>query len=343
MINTLLRVRSGGCNRLVRAAFVTGPGPADAIRWGDVPDPAPGADQVLVRTLAVAVDHVDTYVRSGSLDTSVTWPLVVGRDLVGEVRAAPEHSGLAAGDLVWTSSLGYENRPGATAELAVIETARCYRLPDGLDPVEAVATFHGATTALLGLRRCGIAPGEHLFVHGGGGGVGAMVVQVGLDAGARVTATARDDETLAWLRDLRDGVRVIEVVDSRERPQAGLAHDVDVHFDTTGRIAMSEALAALAHRGRVVVTARRDTDGVPLRALYLRDQSIVGFVLSRATCDELAWAAAQTNRLLAEGTRARAVRTMTMDQAARAHTMLEAGEVHGKLVLVPPRPTAADR
>ncbi|HEX5533451.1 MAG TPA: hypothetical protein VFX33_06900 [Actinomycetales bacterium] len=65
-------------------------------------------------------------------------------------------------------------------------------------------------------------------------------------------------------------------------------------------------------------------------------RSIVGFVLSRAACAELAWAAAETNRLLAEGMRARAVRTMTMDQAARAHAMLEAGAVHAKLVLVPP-------
>lgn len=335
MIESLEGVGSG-CNRLVRAAFVAGPGPAESIRWDVLPDPARGPDQVLVRTRAVAVDHVDTYVRSGSFHTPVTWPLVVGRDLVGEVLEPPEHGGLAQGDLVWTSSLGYENRPGATGELAVIEEARCYRLPDGVDPVEAVATFHGATTALLGLRRCGLAPGEHLFVHGGGGGVGAVVVQVGLDAGARITATARDDETLAWLRDLRDGVRMIDAVDSRERPQADLARDVDVHWDSTGRIPLGEALVSLARRGRVVVTARRDTDEVPLGDLYLSDQSIIGFVLSRATCDELAWAAAETNRLLAEGMRARAVRTMTMDQAARAHALLEAGEVHGKLVLVPP-------
>ncbi|MGH3504644.1 MAG: zinc-binding dehydrogenase [Nocardioidaceae bacterium] len=313
------------------AAYVTAHGPADAIVWGERPDPRPGPGEVLVRTRAVAVDHVDTFVRSGVFATSVVWPLVVGRDLVGEVVQADAESTYETGELVWSSSLGYDGRPGAAAELVAVPVDRCYRLPPAVGTIDAVAVVHGATTALLALRRAGLAAGEHVFVHGAGGGVGSVVVQAALDAGARVTATARDDHALDWLHGLAESVDAVDT-----RVEAPAPANVDVHWDCTGRLPLDAAIDTLAPAGRVVVTARRESDAVPAGSLYLHDQSILGFVASGASGADLAWAAGQTNRLLVAGLRVPVVHPMPMAEAAHAHQMLEAGQAHGKIVLIPP-------
>src|SRR6202012_5749503 len=119
----------------MQAAFIEAFGGPAHIRYGELPDPVPGPRQVLVRTEAVAVDTVDTYVRSGAWPTPVDFPLAVGRDLVGTVAAVgPQITEFAPGDRVCTNSAGYGGRPGATAELAVVAQERLYRLPDGADP-----------------------------------------------------------------------------------------------------------------------------------------------------------------------------------------------------------------
>ncbi|GDY31100.1 NADPH:quinone reductase [Gandjariella thermophila] len=316
----------------MRAAFVWEPGPASTIQYGELPDPRAGAGEVVVRTEAVAVNWVDTFVRSGVYRTPLPRPFVVGRDVVGVVQeVGPGVGEPRPGDRVWTSSLGYDGRQGPAAEFAVVAVERCYPLPDGVDPIPAVATLHGGTTALLALRRAGLRPGEHVFVHGAGGAVGSAVVQVALDAGARVTATARDDDALARLR----GWGATDVLDTRSAAPAPA--DVDVHWDATGRIPLAEALGTLNRRGRVVVTARRADDPVPTFDLYLRDLSVVGFVLSHRTVDELAWAAGEVNRLLAAGRLAtRVARVLPLAEAAAAHHLVETGAAHGKVVLVAP-------
>ena len=81
----------------MRAAYSTELGPAGAIRVGELPVPNPGPADVLVRVEVVAVDPVDTMVRSGVYRTPTPFPFVVGRDLVG-TAAALDHR-LAAGDL----------------------------------------------------------------------------------------------------------------------------------------------------------------------------------------------------------------------------------------------------
>ncbi|WP_083733051.1 alcohol dehydrogenase catalytic domain-containing protein [Actinomadura sp. CNU-125] len=94
------------------AAYITGPGPADAIRFGPLPAPAVGPTDVLVRVHAVAADPVDALVRSGAHRTAMPVPFVIGRDLVGEVVRAGPGTGFAAGRRVWCDSLGHHGRQG---------------------------------------------------------------------------------------------------------------------------------------------------------------------------------------------------------------------------------------
>jgi NADPH:quinone reductase-like Zn-dependent oxidoreductase len=87
------------------AAYITAPGPAEAIRVGELPVPKPGPTDVLVRTQALAANHVDTFVRSGAYATPLPMPFVIGRDLVGVVAAAGARvAGFGGGDAVWCNS-----------------------------------------------------------------------------------------------------------------------------------------------------------------------------------------------------------------------------------------------
>src|SRR5207253_765147 len=112
----------------------------------------------------------DTFVRSGAWRTPLEFPFVIGRDLVGTVAAAGAGAGgFRVGDRVWCNSLGHDGRQGAAAEQAVVPVDRLYHLPDGVDPVDAVALAHPAATAHLALFTHGrLRAGESVAVLGAG-------------------------------------------------------------------------------------------------------------------------------------------------------------------------------
>ena len=95
----------------MKAAFIERVGPPDVIQYGDLPDPQPGAGQVLVKVRACAVNPIDTYVRAGTVAMPLTYPFIVGCDLAGEVVAVgPGVRTLAVGDRVWGSNQGVLGR-----------------------------------------------------------------------------------------------------------------------------------------------------------------------------------------------------------------------------------------
>ncbi|MFI9491202.1 MULTISPECIES: NADPH:quinone reductase [Streptomyces] len=321
----------------MRAAYVEELGPPDLIRVGEVPPPRPGPDDVLVDVELTAVNHVDTFVRSGAWRTPVPFPFVIGRDVVGTVtRAGPGAPGFAAGDRVWCSSLGHAGRQGAAAERVAVPADRLYRLPGGVDAVDAVALSHPASTAYLALFTHGrMRAGETVVVLGGAGNVGGAAVVMAAQAGARVVAVASAEDADHCL-----GLGAHHVVDYRdpEAPRSIRAYaprGVDLHVDTSGTNDLETAVDLLAPRGRAVVLAGLRTRPVlPAGALYLQDRSVRGFAISNARPDELADAAAHINTLLADGTlRPRTTEVLPLDEAAEAHRRLEAGAVDGKLVL----------
>lgn len=133
----------------MRAAYVSGPGPAESIRYGELPLPEPGPTDYLVRVTSVAANPVDTFVRSGAYRTAMPTPFVVGRELVGEVVAAGpgatawlalfRHGRLRYGDTVYVGG-GAGNVGSAAVAFAaaagasVIATARA----DDLDFVASL-------------------------------------------------------------------------------------------------------------------------------------------------------------------------------------------------------------
>jgi NADPH:quinone reductase-like Zn-dependent oxidoreductase len=333
--------------RFVKAAYIEGLGDAASIRYGELPDPVAGPGQVVVRVEAVAVNTVDTLVRSGRWRTEVSFPLAVGRDLVGTVASVgADVSDLDPGERVWTNSAGYGGRPGATAELVAVERARCYRLPPGAEPAMFVASVHpGATAYGALLERAHLAAGETLAVVGANGAVGMCALQAGAATGAEVIAVIRHPDATARLEEL--GAHKVVVADAAQAARAAAeaaAGGLDVLLDTTGRVDIAEAPEYLAPRGRVVVVAGAAQATLDLRAFYLREAQLLGFIMSGMSVPELAAAATWLGATYPSRPLSVSVGlVLGFDAAAEAHVILEAGRLPrlpdgtvGRIVLRPP-------
>ncbi|MGP4087112.1 NADPH:quinone reductase [Streptomyces sp. KR55] len=324
----------------MKAAYIERLGPADAIRVGDLPPPRGGPTDVLVDVLATPVNPVDTFVRSGAWRTPVTFPFVIGRDLVGTVAAAGAGvAGFAVGDTVWCNSLGHAGRQGAAAQQALVPVDRLYRLPDAVPPTDAAAVLHPAATAHLALfTHGGLRAGETVLVAGAAGNVGSAAVVLAAEAGAQVIATASAGDA-EYCRTL--GARACADYRDPELPQRlrDLApYGIDLVVDAAGWNDLPAAVDLLAFRGRIVVLAGlRARPVLPVGPLYLTDATVTGFAISHATTAELADAARSVNRLLARGSlRARAIEEAPLSAAAEAHARLERGELRGRRLVLRP-------
>ena len=313
----------------MKAAYIESFCDADGIRYGELPDPLPGPGEVLVQVEAVAVNKVDTFLRSGAWRSPVLFPLAVGRDLVGSVAAAgPGTGGVRRGDRVWTNSAGYDGRPGATAELAVVSRDRLYALPEDADPVAFVATLHPGATAYGALvAQAAAKPGETVVAIGGNGSVGMCLIQVAAAHGLHVITTVREHRSKERLAAL-GGAQVVtaEAGEALAAAAAAAPHGIDIVVDTTGRADLSQAPRLLNPRGRIVVIAGAGRIDLDQWAFYLRELRLLGFIMSGMTAAELADAAAWMNAArppLAVGL----APVMRFSDAARAHAMVERGEL----------------
>jgi NADPH2:quinone reductase len=177
----------------VRAIEVRGFGPPDVLKPADLPDPAPGPEQVLIAASACDVLFVDTLIRSGAGRGyfPVRPPYVPGNGVGGEV--------IAVGEAVNQNWLGrrvaaHTGGPGGTggyAQLAVADLEHAAAVPDDVDLLDATAVLHDGTTALRVLERCDIRPGEWALVLGAAGGMGILLVQLLAGRGAQVIGAAR--------------------------------------------------------------------------------------------------------------------------------------------------------
>lgn len=323
----------------MRAAYIEQRGPAENIQYGTLPEPVASPGEVLVQVDAVAVNPVDTFVRSGSYPTAIPLPFVVGRDLVGTVVQASE--GFRTGDRVWCSSLGYDGRQGATAEFAAVPADRLYELPSDVDPVVAVAVAHPASTAYLATVEYGdIRPGETVLIVGAGGNVGSAAVSLAAGSGARVIAVASQR---SLDRCVQLGAHEVYDYTSDWVSLVSKIHRgaVDVYVDTSGINDIAAAVDLLAPHGRIILISGDGTPEtqrqVPLGPLYRKSGSIRGFVMSRASTRQLAAAAQRTAVLLAGGgLTPNSIDLMQFSEAAQAHRRIETEVMGGtRLVLLP--------
>ena len=330
----------------MKAAYIEETGPPENIRFGELPDPGISASQVLVRVRAVAVNPIDTYVRGGLIPMELPKPYVPGCDLAGVVEAVgPDTARFKVGDRVWGSNQALLGRQGTFSELAAVDEHWLYPTPDGVSDEDAAATALVGITAHLGLfREARLQQGETLFVNGGAGGVGSAVVQMARAAGARVIAAAGSDERVQACLELgaEAGInyRTQSVAGELER---AAPDGVNVFWETARNPDFDLAIGALAERGRMVLMAGRDArPEFPVGPFYVKECSIHGFVMFKATPEEQRACSEDINRWLSGGElKARIDRVLPLSEAAEAHRVQEAntiggaGALSGKIVLRP--------
>jgi NADPH:quinone reductase-like Zn-dependent oxidoreductase len=322
----------------MRAAYIEQTGSPDVIRCGTLPDPVAGPTDVLVEVRCTTVNPVDALIRAGIYKVPTPFPFVVGRDLVGRVAAAgPGAAEFRAGDLVWCNSLGHGGRQGAAAELAVVPAERLYRLPDGVQPADAVTLLHPAATAYVGLAiHARLRAGETVLVAGGAGNVGSAAIAIAVAAGARVVASAGPKDA-GYCRDL-GAWHVVDYRDPElpERVHALCPGGIDIYMDCAGANALSTAVAVLAERGRIVLLSGAQAQPVlPATTLFQKTGSIHGFVISQATVSELGAAAGAVNRLMSGGRlRTRHTVNRPLAELAEVHRQVESGELRGRRVVI---------
>jgi NADPH2:quinone reductase len=330
----------------MKAAYIERTGSPDVITYGDLPTPAPGPREVLVRVGAVAVNPIDTYIRSGLVPAKLSFPFIVGCDLAGTVEAVgAEVTKFKPGDRVWGSNQGLMGRQGTFAELAAVDEKWLYPTPEEVSDKDAAAVALVGITAYLGtVRDAKLQPGETLFVHGGSGGVGSMVIQIAKAIGARVIATAGSDEKADLCRQLgADEVIRYKSQDVDEALRQAAPQGVNVWFETLREQNLEQAIAHLALRGRLVLMAGRDSrPPFPVGSFYTKDATVYGFAMFNAPAEEQEVAAASLNRWMAAAQlRPLIGRELPLSETAAAHRLQEentiqaAGTLTGKIVLVP--------
>jgi NADPH2:quinone reductase len=331
----------------MKAAYIESTGAPDVIRYGDLPRPAPKEGEVLVRVGAVAVNPIDTYIRSGAVAMPLPKPFIIGCDLAGTVEAVgPGAKRFKPGDRVWGSNQGLFGRQGTFAEYACVLEDWLYPTPAGVPDRDAAAVALTGIAAHLGLFRCaGTKAGDTVFVNGGTGGVGSMVAQMAKAVGARVVTTVgaaeKAEQCRKWGADHVINYKTEDVPAAVRAATQG--RGVDVWYETQREPDFQKTVPLLARRGRMIVMAGRQAQPVfPVGPFYVNDLSLFGFAMFNATPQEQRRCADDINRWLAEKKlHALIGRTLPLSEATAAHrlqeenTLQKAGTLAGKIVLTP--------
>jgi NADPH:quinone reductase-like Zn-dependent oxidoreductase len=242
-------------------------GGIEALSYEELPRPAAGAGQVLVRVAAAGVGPWDAWVREGKGVLPQPLPLVPGSDFSGTVvELGPGIRDRAAGDPVFGIT---NNRfTGAYAEYAVADSGTIAGRPARLGDAEAASLPVVATTAWhMVFDYARVAAGQHVLVQGGAGNVGAFAVQLAAMAGAQVAATARTAQ-LEYVRSLG----AAEAIDAEGGSLAEMAGRFDAVLDTVGGDTLQRSFALLRPGGALVSSAavpdQKEADRRGVRAMF---------------------------------------------------------------------------
>ncbi len=329
----------------MKAAFIETTGSPDAIRFGELPQPVPQEGEVLVRVGAVAVNPIDLYIRAGTVAMPLPRPYVLGCDLAGTVAALGPRSGrFKVGDRVWGSNQGLLGRPGTFAEYAAVGEDWLYPTPENVpDTVAAAAALVGITAHLGLFRDARLRDGETVFVNGGTGGVGAMVVQMTRAVGAHVITTVGSTEKAQLCREWGADCVLNYKTDDVPAGVREYTHGQGVHvwYETQREPDFERMVSLMAQRGRLVIIAGRQArPAFPVGPFYVKGLTLFGFAIFNATATEQRRSAEDINRWLAEGKLKPPIgRILPLSEAAAAHRLLEentlgkAGTLVGKVVL----------
>ncbi len=331
----------------MQAAYINKPGLCNEIIVGEMPTPQPMQDEYLIRIKAISLNPIDMYIRAGTINMALPKQFISGCDFAGVVEKVGENcSRFKEGDRVWGSNQGLLGRQGTSAEFAAIKEDWLYPSPEGVDDQQLAATSLVGITAHLGLfRNVNLKAGETIFVNGGTGGVGSMVVQMAKAIGAKVITTvgssAKEDLCRSWGADKVINYKTDDI--PKEVKDYTSNQGVHVWFETQREPDFFKIVDLMAARGRIIIMAGRTAQPLfPVGPFYVKGLTLTGFAMFNATPDEQRRCANDINAWLASGKlRSHIGAAFPLSKAAEAHKLLEentlkgTGTLSGKIILLP--------
>lgn len=340
----------------MRAIVMQGRGGPEVLTLHHLPVPTPGPGEVLVNVRAVALNHLDTWVRRGVASPKLPLPHILGSDAAGEIAAlGPGVTDLHVGERVMLNpgvSCGHcercltghdnlcrhyqilgEHRHGAYAEYITVPRANIVPMPPELDFTQAASVPLASLTAWqMVFDKAEVRPWHTVLVMAAGSGVSTWAIQFAKLAGARVIATAGDDRKLHLARQLgADDTINYRAEDYGKRVrELTNGEGVDAAIDHTGADNWQTSLRALKWGGTLVTCGA--TSGyeavTPLAQVFYKQLRILGSTMGRK--GDLY----KITRLIAQG-RVRPVVAAThpLEEAALAHERMASRDFFGKLVL----------
>ncbi|CAM5267876.1 NADP-dependent oxidoreductase OS=Streptomyces tendae OX=1932 GN=GUR47_04550 PE=3 SV=1 [Streptomyces tendae] len=219
----------------------------------DAPEPRPLPTEVLVRVKAIGLNPLEARLRAGEFPLIGQPPFILGWDISGVVEQA-QTGRFRPGDEVFGMPL-FPRAASAYAEVVSAPALHLARKPASLSHVEASALPVVGLTAWQGLVDLGgVTDGDRVLVHGGGGGVGHIAIQMAKALGAHVIATASGSK-----RKFVEGLGADEVIDYTAVDFTEVVRDIDVALDTLGGDTAARSLEVLRPGGHLV-TAVADED-----------------------------------------------------------------------------------
>jgi len=339
----------------MKAVILSQHGGPEVLRLAEMPEPAIGDRDVLVRVRACALNHLDLFVRGGLPGRSVAFPHIPGSDISGEVaKVGAAVTNVKAGDRVLLAPgvscgqcepciAGHDNFcadyvlfgrqiHGGYAEFVRSPSVNVIPIPGNLSFEEAAAVPLVFLTAWHMLfNRARLRPAENVLVIAGGSGVGSAAIQIAKAAGARVIATAGSEAKLAKAKQLGADDAVLHGGEfARDVKKLTGGKGVDVVFEHVGAATWEQSVFSLKPGGRLVTCGA--TTGfeskININYLFGRQLSILGSFMGEKS--EL-FAALE---LFKRGLLKPVIDTvLPLERAADAHRRLENREQFGKVVL----------
>jgi NADPH2:quinone reductase len=323
----------------MRAIEITQPGGPEVLQMCERPMPEPRAGEVLIKVHAAGVNRPDVLQRTGSYPVPPGASDLPGLEVAGEVVGGDfSGTGLKQGDMVCALVHG-----GGYAEYCLAHAAQCLPIPRGYSSTEAASLPETCFTVWSNVfDRGALAQGESLLVQGGTSGIGVTAIQIAHAMGHRVFATAGSDEKCEACVQLGAEIginyKTQDFVDVVKQATGGKG--VNVILDMVGGDYVPREIKCLAEDGRLVFIALLGGGKaeVPLGPILIRRLTVTGSTLRPRSNEFKAAIAAKLRQnvwpLMDAGKIKPVVyKTFPLEEAGRAHELMESSQHIGKIVL----------
>jgi NADPH2:quinone reductase len=313
-------------------------GGPEVLTVAELPIPAPGPGQVLIKIAATGVNFIEIYFREGRYKAPL--PLIPGSEASGVVdKLGDGVEGFAVGDHVASTAV-----QGSYAEYALVPAAQLVHVPAGLDlKLAAAAILQGMTAHYLSHSTYPLKAGDTALIHAAAGGTGQLLVQMAHAIGARVIATV-STPAKAELAKSAGADEVILYTESdfeAESRRLTEGRGVDVVYDSVGKTTFEKSLNCLRPRGTMVLFGGSSGAVPPFDliqlstrgSLFVTRPTLKDYVATRADLESRAgdvfdWLAAGKLKV-------RAKHVYPLADAAQAQTDIASRSTTGKLLLIP--------